>query len=335
MRVLSMKGRHHSSETILKLHKIMNTPEVYEKLRLASSKRKGWHHSAEAIEKIRRAKSTSEQIEISRRANLGKHPSPETIEKMREASQKVHRNPETREKARQLSLGRKHSAETIEKMRRARRTPEARERMRQARARDTPEVRERLRQIHIGTHPTEETLEKMRHAQLGRRHTPETIEKMRQSQLGRHQHLSPEHKERLRKARTTPEAIKKWSEGLRSKTKPEKHIDRLLGSLYPNEFKYNGRYECGITIDGLIPDFVNVNGKKQVIEVFGRYWHPDANEVQEKQERYAKYGYPSLIIWDYELKDEKAVIQKIVEFVGQEPHLYFETKKASFIYTRR
>lgn len=112
---------------------------------------------------------------------------------------------------------------------------------------------------------------------------------------------------------------------MHSKTKPEKHLETLLQSLYPGEFEYNGRFDCGICIDRLFPDFVNVNGRKQVIDVHGSYWHK-GEDVAVRQARYAKYEYPSLIIWDNELKDEKTVIQKIVTFVGKEPHLYFETQ---------
>lgn len=113
--------------------------------------------------------------------------------------------------------------------------------------------------------------------------------------------------------------------GLHSKTKPEKHLEQLLQSLYPGEFKYNGRYDCGISIDRMIPDFVNVNGKKQVIDVHGSYWHEGEN-VNERMARYAKYGYSALIIWDHELKNEKEVIQRIRAFVGTDPHLYFQTQ---------
>ncbi len=165
-----------------------------------------------------------------------------------------------------------------------------------------------MRQTHLGKYHTPETKKKMRRAHLGKHHSAQTIEKLRQVRG------TPEAREKMRRHYENPEYLKNWSAGLHSKTKPEKHLQDLLQSLYPNEFKYNGRYDCGISIDGLIPDFINVNGRKQIIDMHGSYWHKD-EDVKGRQERYAKYGYFSLIIWDYELKNEKEVIQKIIEFV--------------------
>ena len=63
-------------------------------------------------------------------------------------------------------------------------------------------------------------------------------------------------------------------------------------------------------IDGLHPDFVNVNGQKKVIELFGRTFHHTKCcpwKVQERQtargrrKALAKFGYTMLLIWDNEL----------------------------------
>jgi very-short-patch-repair endonuclease len=131
-----------------------------------------------------------------------------------------------------------------------------------------------------------------------------------------------------------PNFVMKVQMGYHKKTRPEQQIDTLLQQLYPNEFAYNGRFDCEIMIGGLVPDFPNVNGQKKVIEVFGSFRFKNKNggfrehteqEIAEKTARYAKYGYGSLFIWDYELKnDRKGVVQKIVDFVGKPPHDSFE-----------
>jgi very-short-patch-repair endonuclease len=121
-----------------------------------------------------------------------------------------------------------------------------------------------------------------------------------------------------------PEFIGKVMHGLHSKTRPEQQLDTLLQQLYPNEFKYNGRYDCGVSIDGLIPDFINCNGQKKLIEMFGDYHHDDS-DIAEKTERYAKYGFSLLVVWASELKNEKKeVIQRIIDFVGKPQHDSFE-----------
>jgi len=113
-----------------------------------------------------------------------------------------------------------------------------------------------------------------------------------------------------------PDYVRNMLQKLHSKTKPEQQIETLLQQLYPNEFKYNGCFECGVSLNGLIPDFVNINGQKKVIEVFGDYWHYD-EEVLEKQRTYEEVGFSSLIIWQSELKNKKEIIERIIDFVGK------------------
>ena len=86
-------------------------------------------------------------------------------------------------------------------------------------------------------------------------------------------------------------------------TKPELKLKKMLN---PNEYKYVG--DGSLIIGGFNPDFVNINGKKILIEVFGRYWHNlDINKERDKQrlKTYKKYGYKTLIIWDDELDNNK------------------------------
>lgn len=103
-------------------------------------------------------------------------------------------------------------------------------------------------------------------------------------------------------------------------TKPERIVNDILERYFPNEFKYNGDFSQGIMIAGLIPDFVNVNGRKQVIEVFGRRFHdPNVAKWEIKWCRtevgrimtYNSVGFDCLIIWEHELKDENQLIKKI------------------------
>lgn len=246
---------------------------------------------------------SDEMREKLRRANLGKHHTFETIEKIRQSKLgsfnpnfETHLSNETRKKISQAGLGRHHTPETIERIRRTQSTPEA---------------KERCRQVNLGKCCSPEVREKIRLANS----TVESIEK---------------HRERSKRLFEDPEYLRKMANGLQSKTKPEKYIERILQALYPNEFKYNGQFDCGITIDRLTPDFVNVNGKKQVIDVHGSYYHK-GEDVNERMARYAKYGYSSLIVWEHELKNEKAVVQRIVEFVGKPPNLYFDAQGGGLV----
>jgi len=107
-------------------------------------------------------------------------------------------------------------------------------------------------------------------------------------------------------------------------TVPEKKLSYIIRHTCPHTFRYNGDARLRITFGGKIPDFVNVNGKKQVIELFGQYWHSEKKigrtmeqEEQRFHSRYAKYGYKCLIIWERELEDKNAVKQRLLEFVSE------------------
>jgi len=97
--------------------------------------------------------------------------------------------------------------------------------------------------------------------------------------------------------------------------KMEKKLNVLLGKILPGEYRYTG--DGKFLIDGLCPDFVNCNGQKKIIELFGRYWHVNARYRYSEEGRkkiFAEFGYRLLVIWDDELKSEKKVIKKITDF---------------------
>lgn len=100
--------------------------------------------------------------------------------------------------------------------------------------------------------------------------------------------------------------------------KPEKCLQIILDKHFPNEFKYNGNCELGVVLGGCVPDFVNVNGKKQVIEVFGDYWHDRSNMDWKQTEfgrktAYSQLGYKCVIIWEHELVNSPRYGKQLTE----------------------
>ena len=101
----------------------------------------------------------------------------------------------------------------------------------------------------------------------------------------------------------------------RTPNKPEKSLNKLLNKILPKEYKYTGNNE--IIIGTFNPDFINVNGQKKIIELYGDYWHNLPNNIKRNKRRiktYKKYGYKTLIIWEYELKNLDKVKEKILKF---------------------
>lgn len=104
-------------------------------------------------------------------------------------------------------------------------------------------------------------------------------------------------------------------------TKAELKMEHILNDYFP-QFKYNGDGRLGIILRRLIPDYIDINGKKQIIELFGDYWHSQeviGNRWQGTElgriMAYSSIGFRCLIIWEHELQDEQKVINKIRQFV--------------------
>lgn len=118
-----------------------------------------------------------------------------------------------------------------------------------------------------------------------------------------------------------PELIKKRLAALCKKpTKPERQLMKIIQE-YRLPYKYVG--DGSLIIEGLNPDFININGKKNIIEVFGRVWHEtllkDKDWKRSELGRimiFNSYGFKTLIIWENELKDEEKVVRKIKRFTG-------------------
>jgi hypothetical protein len=122
-----------------------------------------------------------------------------------------------------------------------------------------------------------------------------------------------------------PEWRKKNLESCMKKpTVPEKILIQVI-ERHDLPFRYTGNGQ--VIIGTINPDFVHNNGKRKVIEVFGRIFHDPSktfkHEVPWRQQYfgriayYAQYGYDCLILWDDELDDEKAVVNKVTSFLGE------------------
>lgn len=96
--------------------------------------------------------------------------------------------------------------------------------------------------------------------------------------------------------------------------KPERKLLELLDTYYPGEWKYVG--DGQVVIDGKIPDFINVNGQKKIIEMFGDYWHRN-DDTEQRTAFFKDFGYDTLVIWESELKDRRVALKKIAVFAAK------------------
>jgi very-short-patch-repair endonuclease len=89
----------------------------------------------------------------------------------------------------------------------------------------------------------------------------------------------------------------------------------MLDSMYPNHWKFVG--DGQVIINGKCPDFININGQKKIIELFGDYWHKD-QDPQDRKDIFKPFGYKTLVIWESELKKRKSLVKcKIHRFMKE------------------
>jgi hypothetical protein len=136
--------------------------------------------------------------------------------------------------------------------------------------------------------------------------------------------VNTKHREQLRKLWKDPQYVAKQmkAHGVKPNRK-EKLLDRILQKEFPNEWKYVG--DGAFILEGLCPDWVNVNGKKKVIDLFGCFFHgcpvhypnvkvKDLLREDVRRAIFQKYEYDLLVVWEHELENRNVLIDKLREF---------------------
>lgn len=266
-----MKGKRHTEETRRKLS---------EANKGKPSPMKGKTHTEEAKRKM------SEKLSGANNPHLGKHHSIETKHKISEAN----RNPSdvTRGRMSESAKRRGISKETrikINESLKGRRHSEA--------------TKKKMSDTHKGKIVTEETKKRMSEAARIRQRKLWADEYYREMML-------PRLREGIKKVHQNEEAQRKRFKSLVKKPNAPEQI--LIGIINKHNlpYKYTGNGE--FVLGGKCPDFINTNGKKEVIEVFGRVFHsplftfrktmPYHQTYEGTIEHYKKYGFKCRIFWD-------------------------------------
>ena len=170
---------------------------------------------------------------------------------------------------------------------------------------------------------------------LGHVHTEEELQKMREAKIGNQYALghtykpTEESKHELREAMLSnwrdPRFAKMMAEAQHRKPNNcELQLQGVLDKYFPDRWKYVGD---GKDVEGWIggknPDFMSVNGEKQVIEIFGYYWHdpilfPNRMSEEELIAHYKSYGYDCIVFWEFDVYNEEEVVNRIVKEFGLE-----------------
>jgi len=130
----------------------------------------------------------------------------------------------------------------------------------------------------------------------GMHHSPETLERMHQ--VGVNCWLDADYvSKQMRSRGSSPNQKELWLEGF------------IKGLSLPYSYVGDGQFILG----GKCPDYLNTNGQKKLIELFGDYWHRNDNP-QNRIDYFAQYGFQTLVIWEHCLQDEEILAQKLMTF---------------------
>jgi len=261
----------------------------------------GRHHTEESKEKIR-------QASIGNKRALGYHHTEEARFKMGLAKKGRILTIETKARISQAKIGKPCSEETKAKLHRANLGKVL-----------TEEQKAKLRQVNLGRSFTEEHRAKLR----GKKSIL-TRYKMSQAAIGNKKTLGFHHTDEF-KINLSRNLKRRWQNpAYKNKVlkasmlgrfihpnKPELLLLELLENNYPGKWKFVG--DGQLIVGGLNPDFANVNGQKQFIEMWGDYWHR-GEDPQDRIDLFKQYGCNTLVIWDSELTEPNKVLIKIAEF---------------------
>lgn len=174
---------------------------------------------------------------------------------------------------------------------------------------------------NYGKHPSEEARIKMSVAHKGQKgywqgkeRSEETKQKLREA--AKKQWQNDEYTIKVMKATSA------------KPNKLERKLNSILSQLMPREFAYNGDFSQGISIERRVPDFVDINGRKRIIELFGELFHspfqtlkrqiPHRRRYNETVEDYKKCGYRCVIFWGADIKrsDASAFVKSKLQKAG-------------------
>lgn len=150
------------------------------------------------------------------------------------------------------------------------------------------------------------------HPFFGRKLTP--VHKAKISRLGSTH--TKETRDKIAKASRLHWLNEGYARKVLSYTRPNKkeaQLDNILKDLsLPYRYVGDGQFILG----GKCPDFLNANGQKKLIELYGNFWHQGENP-QNRIDYFKQYGFDTLIIWEDELSNQAKLKEKLIAFDSQ------------------
>jgi len=214
-----------------------------------------------------------------------------------------HHSEEMKKKMSLAKKGKRWSEKTKKKHQLLWQNPEHRKKMSEV-AKQTwqnPEHRKKMSEIHkkLGQNPKY------------KERVSKTIEQLWQTP-GYREKQSKIHKKLWQDPIYRDETIRSQKQGLH--LRPNKPEQKLIDLIRQHDLPFDYVGDGKIVIEGFCPDFIDNDGSKRIIELFGGYWHRLPRIVERDKKRlkaYEKYGFKTLVIWEHELAEPNKVLDKI------------------------
>jgi len=182
-------------------------------------------------------------------------------------------------------------------------------------------TRRKISASHMGLRLSKEAkkIRNEKYCQKGRVFSVEHKRNLSRAAIGKPK--SPEHCRKLSISSKKPYKNSAWVREWLNKlvaargAKPNKKeilLNTILQASLPGEYELNVKANI-MTLGRKIPDFVNINGKKKLIELYGDYWHRGQNP-RKRINYFKKFGWDTLVIWERELEHIKSLRRRIVNF---------------------
>ncbi len=237
----------------------------------------------------------------------------------------IPRSDETKRKISEANQGRRLSEEHKRKVGDGNRgkvlSDETKARISESRKRlwEAPEFRERMCRALKGREQSEETRQRISDTLKrkyvsgeivqpfkGKKHTEESRRNMSEN----HYDVSGKNNPMYGK-KHSEEALRKMLKAVNAKpNRPEQFLIDLFQE-HNLPFRYVGAGD--FILGSKCPDFLNYNGKKQLIELYGDYWHK-GEDPQERIDFFKGFGFDTLVIWEHELENPSAVLGRVESF---------------------
>lgn len=171
---------------------------------------------------------------------------------------------------------------------------------------------------------TEEHKRNISLANKGKIRTEEVKMKYSLAKMGNKINLGKKHSEETKKKMSlirlnkTEEEKSKFMKSMLKDKKIFPNEKKLLNIIEKNYLPFNYVGNGKVIINGFCPDFLSKN-PKHIIELFGSGHYSKIGKERDKRRLniYSSLGYKTLIINNWELKNESEVVKKIKNFINQ------------------